>query len=107
MKKERVKFEFDKAIGRNGPAPTDREVIIPPAPPTKHGLFGRVGKHGGRGYDGYGNQSRDAALIVPCERTVCPVNSSNHCSMPSRIKINAAGQCATGTTMHLVSYNIQ
>jgi hypothetical protein len=62
----------------------------------RHELIGRIGKHGGRGYDGYENQSRDAALIIPCSCTVCPVNSSAHCSMPSKMRINAAGVCMTG-----------
>ena len=55
---------------------------------------GRISKK--RDYEGAGFVSRDHALIVQCMRTSCPVNSSNHCSMPSVIKINAAGACIKG-----------
>lgn len=56
-----------------------------------HGLMPRIG---GRDYSI--PVSRDYALIIPCEFTDCPINSSKHCSMPSSIKINSGGKCQTG-----------
>ena len=40
--------------------------------------------------------SRDYALIIPCENVMCPANSSEHCSMPSAIRISSGGNCQTG-----------
>lgn len=59
-------------------------------------LLGRVAKKGGRDYEGPEWVSRDHVLLIPCQRTCCPVNSIKHCSMPSKIAINAAGECMTG-----------
>lgn len=57
------------------------------------GLRGRIGK------GGHDWTSRDYNVDVPCARITCPANNGRMqplCSMPSAIKINAAGLCQTG-----------
>jgi hypothetical protein len=56
-------------------------------------MVGRIGKRDDEGPDWV---SRDAVLLVKCARAQCLVNSSLHCSMPSKIQINAKGECMTG-----------
>lgn len=54
-----------------------------------------IGRRGG-GYDGYGRNSRDYALDVPCAMATCAANCNGVCSMASAIVIGADGRCQTG-----------
>lgn len=80
--KKKVVFTFDEEVS--------------PGQFQQRSLVGRIGKQGGRDYEGPEWVSRDHVLLIPCQRTSCPVNSSRHCSMPPKIAINSAGECITG-----------
>lgn len=77
---------------------SEMEHLELPTEETVKGLMGRIGK------GSHGWTSRDYNIDVPCNRITCQANSgvkmpsakTTICMMPSAIKINAAGICATG-----------
>jgi hypothetical protein len=80
--KKKVVFSFDEEVS--------------PGRFETRSLIGRIGKHKSGPRDMPDWVSRDYALVVPCKFIRCPLNRSEHCSMPSGIKIGADASCTTG-----------